>query len=143
MTRATTVWVSLATLVMASCSSIVPIKVNAGDQCFRCRRIILDARSAGEVIDRNGFVSKFRAPGCMAKYLAAHPEETGAVFVTDYATGKFVAPESAPFVPVLVNRDTGERDYVAFRHAADADVAAGRANTVPYTWSAVMEAAHE
>jgi hypothetical protein len=88
---------------LTSCSSIAPVKVNAGDQCFRCRRTITDGRLAGETIDSSGFVSKVRAPGCMAKYLVQHPEETGVVFVTDYTTGKMIGPERALFVPVVLD----------------------------------------
>jgi hypothetical protein len=128
--------VALVTVIFAACSSIAPVKVNAGEQCFRCRRIIDDARLAGELIDRNGFVAKFRAPGCMAKYLATHPDERGAVYVTDYTSGRMVPPESALFVPVLLNRNTGERDYQAYRERADADAAASEAQ--PVTWAAVM-----
>lgn len=135
--------VAALAVAAASCSTFAPVKVSAGDQCFRCRRIILDTRLAGEVINPNGFVSKFRAPGCMAKYLAAHPQETGAVYVTDYSTGKMINPESALFVPVLVNRDTGERDYRAYREQAEADAVAFEAHTLPYEWSAVMKAAAE
>lgn len=58
--------VTLATLTVSACSSIARVRVNAGDQCFRCRRAILETRRAAEVIDRNGFVAKFRAPLCMA-----------------------------------------------------------------------------
>ena len=43
-----------------------------------------------ELMDGNRFVSKFRAPGCMARYLIDHPGETGTTFVTDYATGKWL-----------------------------------------------------
>src|SRR5689334_21067722 len=98
---------------MTSCSAMAPVKVNAGDQCFRCRRSIIDERLAAETIDANGFVSKFRAPGCMAKYLVAHPNETGIVFVTDYVTGRMISPDAAFFVPVLLDRNTGEREYRA------------------------------
>ena len=63
---------------------------------------------AAELLDGNRLASKFRAPGCLAKYLADHPEETGTIFVTDYVTGKWIRPEQAKFVPVVVNPDTGE-----------------------------------
>jgi hypothetical protein len=79
----------------------------------------------------------------MAKYLAAHPEETGTVYVTDYVTGKMTPPDSVSFIPILMSRDTGERDYAAYRYGADADRAAMQANTVPRTWSAVRQVAAE
>jgi hypothetical protein len=132
-------FVAIAAVALASCSTIAPVKVSVGDQCFRCRRSIQDARLAGEVIGGSGFVAKFRAPGCMAKYLAAHPEETGTVFVTDYTTGKMVRPDTALFVPVVLDGNTGERDYRAYRVKAAADEAAIDAKTVPYDWKAVLE----
>jgi len=135
------VMTAVTAFVLTSCSSITPVKVNAGEQCFRCRRAILDERLAGETIDRNGFVSKFRAPGCMAKYLAAHPNETGTVFVTDYATGKMISPEQAFFVPVVLDRNTGERDYRAYRLDAAAGAAAAREGTVAVTWKTVLDKA--
>jgi hypothetical protein len=101
---------------------------------------VLTARLAGELIDRNGFVAKFRAPGGMAKYLAAHPDEQGALYVTDYTSGRMLPPDSALFVPVLVNRDTGEREYQAYRQRPDADGAAFEAHTLPVSWTTVMTA---
>jgi hypothetical protein len=96
---------------------------------------------ATELMDGSRMATKFRAPGCMAKYLAAHPEETGTIFVTDYATGKWIRPERAMFVPVLLNRDTGESDYRAFFNKPDADAAATALHAVPVDWTAVMEKA--
>jgi len=46
---------------MTSCRAMAPVKVNAGGQCFRCRRSILDERLAAETIDANGFASKFHS----------------------------------------------------------------------------------
>ena len=133
--------VALVAFLTPACSSVRPVAVHDGDQCFRCRRPIVERAMAGELMDGNRFASKFRAPGCMAKYLAAHPEETGTIFVTDYATGKWIRPEQALFVPVLLNRDTGESDYRAFLSKANADVAAAELHTVPIAWQTVMEKA--
>ena len=77
----------------------------------------------------------------MAKYLADHPSETGTTFVTDYATGKWVRPDQALFVPVVVNRNTGESDYHAFSNKADAAAAAAESHTVPVDWKTVLEKA--
>jgi hypothetical protein len=128
-------------VALSSCSSITPVKVSAGDQCFRCRRAIMDERLAGETIDANRFVSKFRAPGCLAKYLAGHPNETGTVFVTDYATGKMISPDTALFVPIVLDRNTGEREYRAYRLRPDANVAAGGLGSVPIDWKTVLDKA--
>jgi hypothetical protein len=135
------VFLGLATLAVVSCTSVAPVKVSTGEQCFRCRRTIMDTRFAGETIDPNGFVSKFRAPGCMAKYLEAHPDERGTTFVTDYATGKMVNPDAALFVPVLIDPNSGEREYQAYLQKADAAAAAIREHTVPVAWSVVLEKA--
>ena len=130
--------IAAGSLLALSCSSVHAVAIHAGDQCFRCRRPIVEIAAAAELLDGNRFASKFRAPGCLAKYLAAHPEETGTTFVSDYATGKWIRPERARFVPVLLNRDTGEWDYRAFFNRADADAAAMEFRTVPIEWSAVM-----
>jgi hypothetical protein len=127
-------------LLTLSCSSVQPVAIHEGDQCFRCRRSIAERATAAELMDGT-FPSKFRAPGCMAKYLADHPGETGTTFVTDYATGKWVRSERALFVPVVVNRGTGESDYHAFLNKADADAAAAASHTVPIDWKTVIEKA--
>lgn len=121
-----------------SCSSVSPVAIHDGDQCFRCRRPIVERATAAELLDGNRFASKFRAPGCMAKYLAAHPDETGTTFVTDFATGKWVQPDRALFVPVVVNPSTGESDYHAFLEKAAADRAAADAHTTPVDWATVL-----
>jgi hypothetical protein len=130
----------LALIPLGSCTSATPVKVTAGDQCFRCRRTIPDERVASEIISAN-FVSKFRAPGCMAKYIVDHPADGGTVFVTDYTTGKMIAPEAAYFVPLTVNVNTGERDYRAYRLKTVADLAAADLNTTPVDWTTVLERA--
>ena len=140
MGRLAAIGVSVGALFVISCSTVSPVAVHPGDQCFRCRRPIVETAMAGELLDGK-LVSKFRAPGCMAKYLAAHPEETGAILVTDYATGKWIRPDRALFVPVVVNRDTGESDYHAFLNKADADAAAADLHTAPVDWHTVMEKA--
>ncbi len=127
-------------VLFASCTSVAPVKVSAGDQCYRCRRIISDERVAGEMIV-GSFVSKFKAPGCMAKYLVDHPDERGTTFVTDYTTGKMIAPDGAFFVPLTVNMATGERDYRAFRDKGAADVAAAELKTTAVNWTTVLERA--
>jgi hypothetical protein len=130
-----------AAFLAVSCSSLHPVAVNAGDQCSRCRRTIHETRLASEVIGGNGFVSKYRTPGCLATYVAQHPTETGTIFVTDYSTGKMVRADRAIFVPVLLNRDTGERDYRAYQLADEANAAALEAHSVSVDWKAVVEKA--
>jgi len=136
-----TAGLGLLSLVMLSCSSVAPIKVAAGDQCYRCRRSILNERVATETIDSNRFVSKFRGPGCMAKYLVAHSDQQPTIFVTDYSTGRMMAPQQAFYVQELVDRNTGETEYRAYRRQADAEAFAVEARTLPIAWDEVLERA--
>jgi hypothetical protein len=122
-----------------SCSTVAPVKVNTGEQCFRCGRSISDTRLAGEQI--SGFVEKFRAPGCMARYLVAHPDEKGAIFVTDYVTGKMVKPTAAFFVPFVVDDRTNESEFRAYAVKAEADAAAAALHTTPVSWNVVLDKA--
>jgi hypothetical protein len=130
--------VAVGALLAVSCSSVSPVAIQPGDQCFRCRRPIVERAMASELMDGNRFAAKFRGPGCMAKYLVAHPDETGATFVTDYTTGKWIRSQRALFVPVVTNRDTGESDYRAFFNKADADAAAAEVHAVPIDWTTVL-----
>lgn len=125
-------------LLAVSCSSVKPLQVNAGDTCYACRRIILETRLAGEMVDPNGLAYKFRAPGCMAKYLSEHPNEKGTVFVTDFATGHMIDPARAVFVPVIIDENSMERDYRAYLRKADADAFAAQAKTTAVDWTAVL-----
>ena len=135
------VLIGVAVWVAAGCTSIAPVKVNVGDQCERCRRTIADERMAGEMIIGGQWVSKFRAPGCMAKYIVTHGDQQALVFVTDYATGKMIAPEAALFVPLLVDPNTGERDYRAFLQKADAIAAATALKSEAVSWKTVLDRA--
>jgi hypothetical protein len=139
MRKARIVVLGLAPLVLLSCTSVGPAKINLGDQCFRCGRTINDSRLAGEQIA--AFVEKFRAPGCMAKYVVKNPGDTGPIFVTDYTTGKMVKPSEAFFVPTVLDRNTGERDYRAYASKADADAAAAEARSETVDWKTVLDRA--
>jgi hypothetical protein len=135
-----TLLLGLIPLVSLSCSSASPVKVTAGDQCFRCRRTIGDTRVAGEIIN-GGLATKYRGPGCLAKYLAAHADETGAIFVTDFATGKMFQADRGTYVPVVVDPNTGETDYRAYSVKATADNAARELKTAAVDWSTVLRRA--
>ena len=103
MNRGRTVCLALLSVAALSCSSVAPVKVVTGDQCYRCRRSINNERLAAETItgDRSRFVAKFRGPGCMAQYLVAHPEEKRVIYVTDYASGRMMGPAAAFYVPEI------------------------------------------
>ena len=126
-------------ILAVACTSVSPVKIADGDQCFRCRRVITDARLGAETLGSSGLVSKFKAPGCMAKYLASHPPGNDSIWVTDYTSGKMIPPQRARFVPVIVNRDTGERDFRAYLDAQQAEVAAMDFHTMPTDWNGVLE----
>jgi hypothetical protein len=127
-------------LVLSSCAP-APVKINAGDHCYRCRRYITNERLGSEMIsgDKARFIAKFRDPGCMAKYLAAHPEEKGTIYVTDYAGGKMMGPDGAYYVAEVVDQNTGEQAYRAYRDEGDARAAAAELKTTVVTWNTVLE----
>ena len=77
----------------------------------------------------------------MAKYLVAHPDEGGRLFVTDYVTGKMIPPADAIFVPVLLDRNTGEADYQAYKTGTDASAAARELLTTTVDWQTVLDRA--
>jgi hypothetical protein len=110
--------IGLAVLGMVGCTSIRPVPVQAGDVCVRCQRTVVDTRLAGEVIDAQGGMLKFRAPLCMAKYIRRHPGTAAAIFVTDYTTGEMFPAANGLFVRVKL--EGSEREYAAFRSPNDA-----------------------
>jgi hypothetical protein len=120
-------------LVMSACSSVTPVSLRGGEVCYRCRRLILDTRVAAQTVGT--MATNFKTAGCLAKYLAAHPEETNAVFVTDYESGELIGASSAVFVPT-VDPNTGEHDFVAYRKGAQA---AAAKETSALAWADVLE----
>jgi hypothetical protein len=124
-------------LAALSCTSVAPVKVAAGDQCFRCRRTIGDPQVAGEIVN-GGLTTKYRGPGCLAKYLAAHADETGTIFVTDFTTGKMLRADKAMYVPVVVDANTNETDYRAYQLKSEADAAGERLHAAAVDWTTVL-----
>jgi hypothetical protein len=123
-----------------SCNSVAPVKVQGGEVCYRCRRVIQDTKLAAETLDGR-LVWKFRSPACVSKYLADHPQDKSTVFVTDYTTGRLISPERALFVPTM-NRDNGEKDFIAFGDRAAASAEAFSRGVKPVDWNGVMTSAH-
>lgn len=126
-------------LVVTACASIKPMPIRTGEGCFQCRRPIANLRLAAQIVGE-GVPSNFHAPGCLVAYLVGHPAEHGVVFVTDFPTGRMVPAAEAVYVPT-VNRDNGERDFLAFadRTAAQGEATARSASL--FTWDAVLEQA--
>lgn len=138
-------WLILAAGLFAlGCSSVQPLRIDAGDRCFRCGRMIDETRLAGEIIDERGHALKFRTASCMAKYLADHADHTWrGVWVTDYGTGKFVKASSASFARITINPNTNERDYAGFAAPEDAEAKAKEENSATSDWNAILQAAQQ
>lgn len=136
-------WLVVAAAVFAvGCSSVKPLPIVVGDRCYRCQRPIDDAKFAAEMIDEGGHAFKFRTAGCMAKYLAEHKgEHTKGLFVTDYASGKFIATSRAHFARITVNTASLEKDYAAFGSENDAAQLAKTEGGATMRWDAVVAAA--
>lgn len=136
-------WLMLlvAALLAASCSSVEPVTVNVGDTCYQCRNAILEPRLAGEMVDPNGLAYKFGKPGCLAKYVAEHPDDKATLFVTDFVTGHMIYAERASYVPVIVDTDTMERDYRAYLSLEEARAFAGTEKATVLDWKTVVEKA--
>ena len=123
-------------LVLSACNSVTPVPLRGGEVCYRCRRLILDTRVAAQTVGT--LATNFKTAGCLAKYLAVHPEETNEAFVTDYESGKLIRASSATFVPT-VDPASGERDVVAYRSEAAAAATVRQGSTL--TWDEVLEQA--
>lgn len=132
-----------AGLVAIGCTAVQPLAVRTGDRCFNCNRPIENARLAGEIIDQQGHALKFRTAGCMAKYIAKHPDEQAAyraVFVTDYTTGRFIKAATATFAKLPLEAGGIERGYVAFGSARVASDNAKKEGTGAIDWPQLLMA---
>ncbi len=114
-----------------------PDSIGAGEVCYRCRRVIADARLAAEMMDRN-LPTKYKTAGCMARYVAAHPRTGSRYYVTDYPSGALIGADRAYFVPTLINENTGERDYKAFVSKAMAAQVALVTGSDVVNWTTVV-----
>src|SRR5689334_8152895 len=83
-----------------------PDTIGEGEVCYRFHRVITNARLAAEMMDRN-LPTKYKTPGCMARYVAAHPNTGSRYYVTDFSSGGLIDAEHAFFVPVVINDKTG------------------------------------
>jgi hypothetical protein len=139
---AAAIWATFVTgaLVGMVWPVIEPVAIAEGETCFRCARTITDNRIAAEMI--NGTMpTKYKTPGCLARYVASHRGEEGDAYVTDYLTGMLVDAGRVLFVPVTVNERTGERDYRAYLDHDKARAAAESLAVTAVDWNAVLERA--
>jgi hypothetical protein len=116
---------------------LLPDSIGAGEICYRCKRVIADARLAAETMDGN-LPTKYRTVGCMATYVAAHPYSGSRHYVTDYASGALIDADRAYFVSALINDTTGEHDYRAYLSRVSAQEVALVLGTDVIRWSAVI-----
>ncbi len=137
-----TTWTAflLAVLTFIFVRPVSPDTIYEGDVCYKCRRAIDDARMAAETLDRQ-LPTKYRSPGCMVAYLAAHPDADTRGFVTDYVSGRLIRAERAFYVSILVNDKTGERDYRAYYSPDAAREAARETGADVITWQTLLERA--
>jgi len=128
----------LAVYVFLGFRPAAPETIGEGEVCFRCRRVIANARLAAEIMDRQ-LPTKYRTAGCMAAYVAAHRSDDSTYYVTDFASGALIDAERAFFVPVVINDTTDERDYRAYLSRGMADIAAQVLGVHVVRWNAVVE----
>lgn len=125
-------------LGLTACSSYEPPAVKAGDVCFRCTRVVTDAKLGVQLLRTNGQLSTFRTPACLAKYLQDNARvEVKTIFVTDYETGEMFPVTGAKFVKVTIDPKTRERDFYAFKSVNSAAKFASDQLSSVVDWSAI------
>jgi hypothetical protein len=117
-----------------------PQTIAQGEICYRCHRVIVNARLGAEIMDRN-LPTKYKTAGCMATYVAAHPSDVSRYYVTDFVSGGLIEAEHAFFVPVVINEKTNERDFRAYLSRGMADIAAQVLGVEVVRWNALIERA--
>jgi len=137
--RTTAAVVFILGLCLASCSSVTPVAISAGELCHGCGRSITNVQLAAETIDAAGRPLKFGTVGCMAKYLTRHPEPVRGVFVTDFQTGRMIRAQNAVFVRADIDPVTHERDYYAFADVRSAVEFGKEHSASPIDWFAIMQ----
>ncbi len=129
------------TLLLVGCA--VPAKsvaIRGGDTCDHCRRSIQDEKLAAELVTKNGMAYKFRTVHCMAQYMVQEqPTPIGTLFVTDYKTGRMFRAERGNYVATTIDKNTNERDFLAFAGENEATGAAKENATKVLTWEDVLK----
>jgi hypothetical protein len=117
-----------------------PQTIGEGEVCFKCHRVITNARLAAEMMDRN-LPTKYKTAGCMAAYVATHPGTGSRHYVTDFTSGGLIEAEHAWFVPVVIDDRTNEHDYRAYYSRGMASIAAQVLGVQVVRWNEVVERA--
>ena len=125
-------------LTLAGCSSYEPAGVRAGDVCFRCARVVSDAKLGVQMLRTNGQLSTFRTPACLATYLRDNEKvQVKTIYVTDYESGEMFPVASAKFVRVTIDPRSRERDFYAFKSSSAAARFAAAQYSSVVDWSAI------
>jgi nitrous oxide reductase accessory protein NosL len=125
--------------LLAACAPSKPVNVTVGEACWRCRRPILDTAIAAELMDSNGFASKFRTVHCMTTWIAQQKGPVdGHLWVTDYARHRWIRAERAVYVRAVIDPRTMERDFLAFGDKEAATEAARKNASTVVPWTDVL-----
>ena len=132
--------VALASILVSCAAPPKPTNVALGEACWRCKRPINNDRIAAEQVGPNGLAAKFRTIHCMSTWLAQQPKAPeGWLYVANYERGGWIRANSASYVRVIVDRNTMERDFIAFADASRAAEAARTNNSTVVGWDAVLD----
>lgn len=126
-------------LLVGACA-VSPVPIASGDVCHNCKQAITEPRLAAEAIARDGTVMKFKGVSCLAEYMAKHREPMSALFVTDYASGRLIRPETAMYVRAVVDPESRAMEYFAFRDVKEAVAFGDQHSMKPIDWPRVMQA---
>jgi hypothetical protein len=125
-------------LSLVGCSSYEPTAVKVGDVCYRCGRVVTDAKLGAQLLRTNGQLSTFRTPACLAKYLEGNQQvAVKTIYVTDYESGEMFPVTSAKFVKVTIDPATRERDFYAFKSTSAAAKLAADQFSAVVDWTAI------
>lgn len=115
MRAAVAVVAGLLLTVVVACSSAKPVAIRTGDLGEATRQPIQNVKIAAEIVPPSGHpVMEFRSVTSMARYLEAHGDTPGTMFVTDYPTGHLIPIETATFVKGQIDGNAKDLDYFAF-----------------------------
>jgi hypothetical protein len=132
----------LILLVVLSCSSVTPVAIRSGDICEGCRRTIDNVKIAAEIVPPAGHLPlKFRTVSCLARYIHEHGNTDGAVYVTDYTSGKLIQARSAVFVKSEIDEHTKVLDYYAFRDVKTAVAFKNKTGGSASDWPSILKRA--
>jgi hypothetical protein len=128
--------------VVVACSSVKPVAIRAGDLGTASRQPIRNVKVAAEIVPPGRRPAlEFRTVSSMARYLYAHGDTPGTLFVTDYPTGRLIPVETATFVKGPVDGNSKDLDYYAFENV-NAAAAFGEKNGEAATdWPSIRERA--